>query len=178
MSDIAGLLYSPDVVLSGAMPFSAPARHAWLLTALLLATVAGRAAAVELTPAPDGAIDLRDGAVTVVHLQPQTPALRRGTAAIREQTVDGHRVAVVRIPVRGSARVEEWLIDLGAKPAKVLWSGMTGPRASDDEGAAARGPAPPPARPRAPPPAPPGHPARPPTPRPPRPGRRPPPPPP
>ncbi len=115
------------------MPFSAPARHAGLLAALLLATVTGRAAAVELTPAPGGAIDLRDGAVTVAHLQPQTPALRRGTAAIREQTVDGHRVAVVRIPVRGSARVEEWLIDLGAKPAKVLWSGMTGPRDSDDE---------------------------------------------
>ncbi|HVR63512.1 MAG TPA: hypothetical protein VMU50_16540, partial [Polyangia bacterium] len=118
-------------MLSGAMLFTRVARLG-LAAVALIAAARPAAAAVELAAA-GAAFELRDAAAVLARLQPETPALRRGTAEVAERVVAGHRVAVVRIPVRGEGRVEEWLVEIGVRPARVLWGGMIGPRDSDAE---------------------------------------------
>jgi hypothetical protein len=63
----------------------------------LLAAPQAQAAAVpavsglRLNPAPDGALELRTGADLLTRVPVKTPALRRGTPALREVTVEGRR---------------------------------------------------------------------------------------
>ncbi|MES1157892.1 MAG: hypothetical protein ABUL67_02210, partial [Haliangium ochraceum] len=109
------------------------ARTAW--AAPSVAPPAARAADVTVTPAPDGGLELRAGAgsAVIARLAVVTPPLRRGVARARVVDVDGHRVADVRIPVRGRPSEEVWIADIGARPPRVIWSGVTGPRDADEE---------------------------------------------
>jgi len=86
-----------------------------------------------LAPTPDGGFDLKDGKATVAHVAVKTAALRRGQPRLREATVEGHRLAELRVPVRGTPAEEVWIGDIGGKAAKTLWSGMAGPRDADGE---------------------------------------------
>ena len=115
----------------------------WLLTSLFAAAPASSpapapaaAAGLHLETATDGALEVRDGRELVTRVALKTPALRRGVPALREVVADGHRLAELRIPVRGSASEEIWLGELG-RPRRVLWSGLTGPRDADGETALA-----------------------------------------
>jgi len=82
----------------------------WIFAALL-ATASAAAAApppaapapLALSTAPDGSLELRAGKNLVARIPVKTPALRRGQPALRDLDVDGHRVAEVRLPVRGTA---------------------------------------------------------------------------
>jgi HEAT repeat protein len=106
----------------------------------LLLVAAGTAAAdAPLTAAPAGdGIDVRDGARTVAHVPLKTPALRRGPARLRTLSVDGHRVAELRVPVLGKAAEEVWIAELPSRGApKAIWSGLTGARDADEESAVA-----------------------------------------
>ena len=63
-----------------------------------------------------------------------TPALRRGTPTVRQLDVEGHRIAELRVPVRGRAAEEVWIAELGAsRPPRVIWSGLAGARDADEE---------------------------------------------
>jgi len=86
-----------------------------------------------LAPTPDGGFDLKDGKATVAHVAVKTAALRRGQPRLREATVEGHRLAELRVPVRGTPAEEVWIGEIGGKAAKTLWSGMAGPRDADGE---------------------------------------------
>ena len=61
------------------------------------------------------------------------PALRRGAPVLRAREVDGHQIAELRIPVRGRPGEEVWIGDLTHVPARVIWSGIAGPRGADEE---------------------------------------------
>ncbi len=66
----------------------------------------------------------------------KTPALRRGTPTLREVTVEGHRLAELRVPVRGTSAEEIWIGEIAGRPARstrIVWSGMTGARDADGE---------------------------------------------
>ncbi len=98
--------------------------------------------ALQVAGASDGALEVRQGAAVLLRLQPRTAALRRGTASVREVDVDGHTVADVRLPVRGSASQEVWIHELpppdprdahAVKAPTLIWSGITGPRDADEE---------------------------------------------
>jgi len=98
--------------------------------------------ALQVAGAADGALEVRQGAAVLLRLQPRTAALRRGTASVREVDVDGHAVADVRLPVRGSASQEVWIHELpppdprdahAVKAPTLIWSGITGPRDADEE---------------------------------------------
>ena len=80
----------------------------YLIATLALVSIpaAAVAAPVKFVPAPDGAIDLRDGDAVIAHVALKTPPLRRGTPVVREETVDGHRLVELRIPIRGTAAAE------------------------------------------------------------------------
>jgi HEAT repeat protein len=119
----------------------------WLLTSLFAAAPASPpapapalapppasapAAGLHLATATDGALEVRDGRELVARVIPQTPALRRGVPTLREVVAAGHRLAELRIPVRGSASEEVWIGELG-RPRRVLWSGLTGARDADGE---------------------------------------------
>ncbi|HEX2660204.1 MAG TPA: HEAT repeat domain-containing protein, partial [Polyangia bacterium] len=80
-----------------------------------------------------GALELRDGATTLATIPLTTPPLRRGPVSVRDLAVEGHRVAEVRLPVRGQASEEVWIGDLTARPPRVIFSGLSGPRDSDGE---------------------------------------------
>jgi|GEM_PF-1308620 len=80
-----------------------------------------------------GAIELREGSTALVTIPLATPPLRRGLASVRELTIQGHRVAELRLPVRGRAAEEVWVGDLAARPPRVIWSGLSGVRDSDGE---------------------------------------------
>jgi len=100
--------------------------------AVLWAATAGAAAPVTLAPAADGGIDVRDGAAVAAHVALKTAALRRGQPRLREVVVDGHRVAELRVPVRGTPAEEVWVGEIGGK-RRTLWSGIAGPRDADGE---------------------------------------------
>jgi HEAT repeat protein len=84
-------------------------------------------------PPADGSLELRAGAAVLARIAVKTPALRRGTPQVRTLQVQGHRIAEVRVPVRGRPAEEVWLADLGTKPVRVIWSGVTGPLNADEE---------------------------------------------
>ena len=91
------------------------------------------AGAARLVATPEGGLELRRDETVLARLAVETPALRRGDARLREVTVDGHAVAEIRIPVRGRASEEVWIGDLSVRPARVIWSGLSGPRDADGE---------------------------------------------
>jgi HEAT repeat protein len=100
----------------------AAAPHAW-------------AEALTLAPQPDGALELRAGATTVARVPVATPALRRGPARLREVEVEGHRLADVSVPVRGTGHEERWVGELRPRDVRVVWKGLVGPRDADGESA-------------------------------------------
>jgi HEAT repeat protein len=111
-----------------------------LLTPVLAAALAGPPPApnppapsgLHLAGAPDGSLEIRDGGDLVARVALKTPALRRGTPALRQVAVQGHRVAELRVPVRGAPGAEVWIGELDA-PRRVIWSGLTGARDADGE---------------------------------------------
>jgi len=113
--------------------------HYPVLLAGLLATagVSPRVAAspLVLAPAADGSLEIRGDKGVVARISSKVPALRRGTPALREVDVDEHHVLEVLVPVRGTSATEVWVGELlpGARPPRVIWSGMTGPRDADEE---------------------------------------------
>jgi len=109
-----------------------PVAACLVLGVLTLGTAAG-ARAAELSSASDGSLSLQDGGTVISRISLATPPLRRGTPTLREVTVEGHHVAEVRVPVRGTANHELWIGDLGAKPPRVIWSGVAGARDLDGE---------------------------------------------
>ncbi len=103
-------------------------------------------AEARLVPAADGGLDIREGDNVLGHVVLQAPPLRRGPARLRRVDVDGHAIAEVRVPVRGTPAEEVWIGELPAgphhpegkpdapgHPVKVLWSGRAGPRDTDAE---------------------------------------------
>jgi HEAT repeat protein len=86
-----------------------------------------------VAPTADGGFDLVDGKTVAAHVALKTAALRRGQVRFRELTVDGHRVAELRVPVRGTPAEEVWIGELTGKSAKTVWSGIAGPRDVDGE---------------------------------------------
>jgi HEAT repeat protein len=88
--------------------------------------------AIQVTATADGGLELHAGK-NVAHVAVATPALRRGTVSVRELQVDGHRIAELRIPVRGHPSEEVWIGDIGAHPPRTIWTGLTGPRDADEE---------------------------------------------
>jgi HEAT repeat protein len=105
------------------------------LAAAFIVSTARAAAPAPLTLADtaDGAVELRAAGVVVARIALQTAPLRRGPARLREVTVDGQRVAEVRVAVRGTPREEVWVGALGGRVARVVWSGFAGPRDADGE---------------------------------------------
>ena len=99
---------------------------------MLLATAAAAASPLAIAPAADGGIDIRDAKAVAAHVALKTAALRRGQPRLRELVVDGHRIAELRVPIRGTPAEEVWIGELGPK-AKSIWSGITGPRDADAE---------------------------------------------
>ena len=93
----------------------------------------GPASGLTWATAPDGALDVRDGGASIGHLALKTPALRRGQPVLREVTVEGHRVAELRVPVRGTPGAEVWIARLDRPDHPVIWSGLTGARDADGE---------------------------------------------
>ena len=136
-----GLLYNADVVLSRDMRvFSALAVLAFVCPPRPRLWPKRRrppaAGGLRLNPAPDGALEIRSGDDVVTRLPLKTPALRRGTPALREVTVEGHRLAELRVPVRGTSAEEVWIGEVAGRPARstrIVWSGMTGARDADGE---------------------------------------------
>jgi HEAT repeat protein len=94
---------------------------------------------VQLSAAPGGALEIRSGADLIVRLELKTPPLRRGTPTLRELVVEGHRLAELRIPIRGAPGDEVWIGEVEARGGhvsagrRVIWSGTTGPRDVDGE---------------------------------------------
>jgi HEAT repeat protein len=116
--------------------FSALAVLALLAAPPAQAEAAPAAGGLRLNPAPDGALEIRSGDDVVTRLPVKTPALRRGTPVLREVTVEGHRLAELRVPVRGTSAEEVWIGEVAGRPARstrVVWSGMTGARDADGE---------------------------------------------
>jgi HEAT repeat protein len=104
--------------------------------ALALTAPAVQAAApppLSLAAAPDGGIEIREGTAVLARVPIATPPLRRGKPTLRETDVDGHRVAELRVPVRGKAVEEVWIADAGARPPQLIWSGSAGARDADGE---------------------------------------------
>jgi len=107
------------------------------LGAVGLASVGARAddAPLVVGDASGGGLEVRTGAggLVVARVPVATPALRRGPPTAREVLVDDRRVLEVRVPVRGTANVEVWVGELGAREPRVIWKGLTGPRDADGE---------------------------------------------
>jgi HEAT repeat protein len=89
-------------------------------------------AGLRLDTAADGALEIHDGRELVGRVALKTPSLRRGVPLLREVVADGHRLAELRVPIRGTAGEEVWLGEVGHS-RRVLWSGITGPRDADAE---------------------------------------------
>ncbi|HXU00728.1 MAG TPA: HEAT repeat domain-containing protein [Polyangia bacterium] len=104
-----------------------------LAAVTLFSTTSFAGQPLTLAPTPDGGMDIRDGKAAVAHVAVKTAALRRGQARLREVVVEGHRVAELRVPVRGTPTEEVWVGEVGGKAAKTLWSGIAGPRDIDGE---------------------------------------------
>ncbi|HVZ89334.1 MAG TPA: hypothetical protein VHG72_20375, partial [Polyangia bacterium] len=99
----------------------------------MAAPPAPAATGLRLTAAADGALEIHDGATLVTRVALQTPALRRGTPVLRDVSVDDHRLAELRVPVRGGAGEEVWIGEVSGGARRVIWSGLTGPRDADGE---------------------------------------------
>jgi HEAT repeat protein len=118
--------------------FSALASLA-LLVAVAVAPrtgVAATASGLRSNTAPDGTLEIRNGDDLLTRVALKTPALRRGTPALRDVTVEGHRLAELRVPVRGTSAEEIWIGEVAGRPARVtrvVWSGLTGARDADGE---------------------------------------------
>jgi len=109
----------------------------FLLTAAVAAaswtaTAVAAPAPLTVAPAADGGLDIKDPKAIVAHVALKTAALRRGQPRLRQVAVDGHRVAELRVPIRGTPAEEVWVGDIAAK-ARVIWSGIAGPRDVDGE---------------------------------------------
>ncbi|HVV17474.1 MAG TPA: hypothetical protein VHH90_09750, partial [Polyangia bacterium] len=91
------------------------------------------AAALHLGQSPDGALEIRSGAELIARVPLETPALRRGQPSLREVTVDGHRIAELRVPVRGASGAEVWMGELDRPDHRAIWAGFTGARDADGE---------------------------------------------
>src|SRR5262245_28603576 len=110
----------------------------FLLTAAVAAaswtaTAVAAPAPLTLAPAADGGLDIRDAKSVVAHVALKTAALRRGQPRLRQLVVEeGHRVAELRVPIRGTPAEEVWVGEIGGKP-RVVWSGIAGPRDADGE---------------------------------------------
>jgi len=93
-----------------------------------------RPAAAAVVTVGDLAVELRSGETVLAHIGLRTPLPRRGSPILREVEVEGHRIAELRIPIRGGRSAEEiWIGELGDKTPLVIWSGLVGPRDIDDE---------------------------------------------
>jgi HEAT repeat protein len=103
------------------------------LWAALPPPAAAAASGLHLGTAADGALEIRNGDELLTRVAPKTPALRRGTPALREVTSAGHRLAELRVPVRGTSAEEVWIGEVEGRARRVVWSGMTGPRDADGE---------------------------------------------
>jgi HEAT repeat protein len=93
-------------------------------------------AVLQLVSAPDGALEIRSGADPIGRLEPKTPPLRRGTPALRELSVAGHRLAELRLPIRGTPGEEVWIGEIEGDRGharRVIWTGLTGARDVDGE---------------------------------------------
>ena len=88
---------------------------------------------LQLADIPDGSVELRRQGAVLAKFTLQTPVAGRGQPLVRELSVEGHAIAEVRVPVRGRAAEETWIGDLSARPARPVWSGLTGPRDADGE---------------------------------------------
>jgi HEAT repeat protein len=91
------------------------------------------AAPLTLAEGADGAIELRQGVTVLARVPVATPTLRRGPARLREATIDGRRLAEVRVTARGTPREEVWIGELSAHGARVVYDGFVGPRDADAE---------------------------------------------
>ncbi|HVY37799.1 MAG TPA: hypothetical protein VHM31_07680, partial [Polyangia bacterium] len=89
--------------------------------------------ALRLAQAADGALEIRSGAALIARVPLKTPALRRGQPSLREVDVDGHRVAELRVPVRGASGAEVWLGEVDRPDHRPIWAGQTGARDADGE---------------------------------------------
>jgi HEAT repeat protein len=104
-----------------------------LAAVMLVSATSSAGQPLTMAPTPDGGMDIRDGKATAAHVGLKTAALRRGQPRLRELVVDGHRLAELRVPVRGTPAEEVWIGEIGGKTAKTLWAGMAGPRDADGE---------------------------------------------
>jgi len=113
-------------------------------TGILRVVVAGLAGALTLAPAraaapltlaeaADGVLEVRAGGAVLARVRVETPPLRRAPARLREVDVEGHRVVELRVAVRGTPHEEVWVGEVGGPEARVIWSGLTGPRDVDAE---------------------------------------------
>jgi HEAT repeat protein len=118
---------------TGRAPVPVPPPVPAAAAATPLPAAAASSAAPELAAAADGGLDLRDRGVVVAHIPVKTPLLRRGSPRIQVVAIGSHRVADVRIPVRGRPAEEVWVGEIGVRPARPIWSGFTGPRDADEE---------------------------------------------
>jgi hypothetical protein len=108
----------------------------WLISVPVTAQAADPAPpsnALQLVPAADGALEIRSGATLIARLPLKTPALRRGQPSLREVTVEGHRVAELRVPVRGASGAEVWVGEVDRPDHRAIWTGLTGARDADGE---------------------------------------------
>ncbi|MFL5307131.1 MAG: HEAT repeat domain-containing protein [Polyangia bacterium] len=110
----------------------------WLISTPVFAGDAAPAtpapsAGLRLAQAADGTLEIRSGADLIVRVPLKTPALRRGQPTLREVTVEGHRVAELRVPVRGASGAEVWLGEVDTADHRPIWAGLTGARDADGE---------------------------------------------
>jgi len=103
------------------------------LWATLPSPPAAAATGLRLTTAADGALEVRNGDDLLTRVALKTPALRRGTPTLRDVTSAGHRLAELRVPVRGTSAEEVWIGEVAGRARRVVWSGVTGPRDADGE---------------------------------------------
>jgi HEAT repeat protein len=103
------------------------------LAPVVAARAAAPGAALTLADATDGSVEIRAGSVVVARVPLSTPPLRRAPARLRELTVEGRHIVEVRVAVRGAPREELWVGELGPRAARVVWSGLLGPRDADGE---------------------------------------------
>src|SRR4029078_3080267 len=108
------------------LPTAAAAAASWTATAV------AAPAPLTVAPAADGGLDIKDPKAVVAHVALKPAALPRGQPRLRQVAVDGHRVAELRVPIRGTPAEEVWLGEVVAK-AGVIWSGIVGPRDVDGE---------------------------------------------
>jgi HEAT repeat protein len=122
--------------------FPAPGLLIFVAAAPVLAGTVASAptGGLRFSAAGDGALEVRSGDQLLGRVVLKTPALRRGAPVLREVNVAGHRVAELRVPVRGTPSEEVWIAEIdrapGSKPGndhRVLWAGLTGPRDTDGE---------------------------------------------